>query len=113
MSPNGSVNDIRGCSETTCHGPLYDYDSAHGDRAGAELKLTRVFFDKHRITVGSEYRDNFHQAQQNYIDYYNGSFAPTSRTFVNYNRTSAIWGIYARRRIPSPSQSDLEPRRTE
>ncbi len=92
---HGAVNDFRGCSETKCHGPLNDYDSAHGDRAGAELKLTRVFFDKHRITVGSEYRDNFHQAQQNYINYLDQNFAPASRTFVNYDRTSAIWGIYA------------------
>ncbi len=89
---NGSVNDLRGCSEAKCHGTLYDYDSAHGDRAGAELKLTRVFFDKHRITVGSEYRDNFHQAQQNYIL---DNIPVTSTTYVNYNRTSAIWGIYA------------------
>ncbi len=89
---HGTVNDLRGCSETKCHGTLYDYDSAHGDRAGAELKLTRVFFDKHRITVGSEYRDNFHQAQQNYIV---DNIPVTSTTFVNYNRTSAIWGIYA------------------
>ncbi len=89
---HGDVNDFRGCSEAKCHGTLYDYDSAHGDRTGVELKLTRVFFDKHRITVGSEYRDNFHQAQQNYIM---DNIPVTSTTYVNYDRTSAIWGIYA------------------
>ncbi len=89
---HGQLNDFRGCSETKCHGTLYDYDSAHGDRAGAELKLTRVFFDKHRITVGSEYRDNFHQAQENYIV---DNIPVTTKTYVNYDRTSAIWGIYA------------------
>jgi iron complex outermembrane receptor protein len=89
---HSTVNDFRGCSEAKCHGTLYDYDSAHGDRAGAELKLTRVFLDKHRITVGAEYRDNFHQAQDNYILY---NVPVTSRTFADYDRTSGIWGLYA------------------
>ncbi len=89
---HGTVNDLRGCSEARCHGTLYDYDSAHGDRVGAEMKLSRVFLDKHRVTVGAEYRDNFHQAQQNYIL---DNIPVTSQTFVNYDRTSAIWGLYA------------------
>jgi outer membrane receptor for ferrienterochelin and colicins len=89
---NSAVNDLRGCSEARCHGTIYDYDTAHGDRVGTELKLSRVFFDKHRITVGSEYRDNIHQAQQNYFLY---DIPTTSTTYVNYDRTSAIWGIYA------------------
>jgi len=89
---HGSVNDIRGCSETRCHGQLFDYDTAHGDRAGADVKLTRRFLDKYRLTVGTEYRDNFRQAQSNYILY---DIPVTSESFVNYNRTSAIWGLYA------------------
>jgi outer membrane receptor protein involved in Fe transport len=89
---HGTYNDLRGCSSATCHGSLYDYDSAHGERVGQELKLTRVFLDKHRVTVGAEYRENFHQAQQNYILY---NIPVQSRTFVNYDRTSGIWGIYA------------------
>jgi len=91
-SSHETVNDLRGCSEARCHGTLYDYDSAHGDRAGAELKLTRVFLDKHRVTVGAEYRDNFHQAQENYML---DNIPVTSETFVNYDRTSGIWGLYA------------------
>ncbi len=88
---HGTVNDLRGCSEARCHGQLVDYDTAHGDRAGAELKLTRRFLDKYRFTVGSEYRDNFRQAQDNYML---DNIPVASQTFVNYNRTSAIWGIY-------------------
>jgi iron complex outermembrane receptor protein len=89
---HGKVNDLRGCSETQCHGQLVDYDTAHGDKAGAELKLTRRFLERHTITMGAEYRDNFRQAQQNYILY---NLPVTSESFVNYNRSSAIWGIYA------------------
>jgi iron complex outermembrane receptor protein len=89
---HGTVNDIRGCSEAKCHGTLYDYDSAHGDRAGAELKLSRVFLDKHRVTVGAEYRDNFHQAQDNYML---DNIPVVSKTFVNYDRTSGVWSLYA------------------
>jgi iron complex outermembrane receptor protein len=88
---HGKVNDLRGCSEARCHGQLYDYDTAHGNKAGAEMKLTRRFFDKHTITVGAEYRDNFRQAQQNYMLY---DLPVTSESFVNYDRSSAIWGIY-------------------
>ncbi len=88
----GSANDLRGCSSTKCHGPLVNYDSAHGDRFGTEMKLSRLFLDKHRITIGAEYRDNYHQAQNDNIV---AALTPSeSQTFVNYDRTSAIWGIY-------------------
>jgi iron complex outermembrane receptor protein len=89
---HGKVNDLRGCSEARCHGTLYDYDTAHGDRAGIDLKLSRRFLqDKVRVSVGSEYRDNFRQAQSNYILY---DIPVTSESYVNYHRTSAIWGLY-------------------
>jgi len=88
---HGKYNDLRTCSEARCHGDLIDYDSAHGDRAGAELKLTKRFLDKHRVTVGAEYRDNFRQAQENHILY---NIPVTSKTYVDYSRTSGMWGIY-------------------
>jgi len=89
---HGKYNDIRQCSDAMCHGPLVNYDNAHGDRVGAELKLTRRFLDKHRITLGADYRDNFRQAQQNY--YYTPAISSTPTTNFAYNRTSALWGIY-------------------
>jgi iron complex outermembrane receptor protein len=88
---HGETNDLRGCSEARCHGQLLDYDTAHGDKVGAELKLTRRFLEKHRVTIGAEYRDNFRQAQQNYTEY---DIPMTSQSYVNYNRTSAVWGLY-------------------
>jgi iron complex outermembrane receptor protein len=95
---HSTTNDLRNCSESRCHGPLLDYDTAHGDRVGAELKLSRRFFDKHRITFGAEYRDNIRQAQHNQInDELPGittAWVPSSTTYVDYDRTSALWGIY-------------------
>jgi iron complex outermembrane receptor protein len=91
FASHGTYNDLRGCSEARCHGQLIDYDSAHGDRVGMEVKLTRRFLDRHRITVGADYRDNFRQAQNNYIL---DDIPVTSKTFMNYARTSGIWGIY-------------------
>lgn len=91
---HGTYNDPRtSCSSSMyCHGnKLIDYDTAHGDKAGAEVKLTKRFLDKHTITIGTEYRDNFRQAQDNY--YVEGNSIPPSVN-MNYNHTSAIWGIY-------------------
>lgn len=92
---NASSNDLRNLSQGCtykCHGPLVDYSSSHGDKLGAEMKLSRVFLDKHRVTIGAEYRDNYHQAQDDNI--VAAEYPSKSKTFVNYGRTSAIWGIY-------------------
>ena len=86
------VNDLRNCTESRCHGPLYNYDSAHGDRAGAELKLTRRFYDHHRVTIGADYRDNFRQDQQSY--YVQPEMSPAHNSNFAYARTSAVWGVY-------------------
>ncbi|OGW55441.1 MAG: hypothetical protein A2Y81_02375 [Nitrospirae bacterium RBG_13_43_8] len=52
---------------------LYDYppvtlnkDRAWGDWWGGELKLTTKVVEKHLLTLGAEYRDNFRQDQSNY-----------------------------------------------
>jgi iron complex outermembrane receptor protein len=91
---HGKYDDLRHCNDAMCHGPLTNYDNAHGDRVGAELKLTRRFLDKHRITIGADYRDNFRQAQQNYYTAPGIAFGPTTATNFAYSRTSALWGIY-------------------
>jgi outer membrane receptor for ferrienterochelin and colicins len=97
LANHGMYNDLRGCSAATCHGSVYDNDIAHGDWIGAELKLTKRFLAGHRLTAGAEYRDNFRQDQQNWIDGFEDSTAgpvSTSQTFVAYDRTSHLWGIY-------------------
>jgi outer membrane receptor for ferrienterochelin and colicin len=84
FASHGTVNRLRADN-------LFDYDIGHGQRVGQELKLTRVLWDKHRVTAGAEYKENFHQAQKNYTVYSNYT---KTRTYVDYSRTSGIWGIY-------------------
>jgi len=92
---HGSYEQLHSCNEARCHGSAMDYDIAHGDWAGGELKITKRFHDKDRITVGTEYRDNFRQSQLNYLTYQNpANPTPSSMGFVNYNRSSHLWGIY-------------------
>ncbi|MDR3762852.1 MAG: TonB-dependent receptor [Acidobacteriota bacterium] len=86
------VNDLRNCTESRCHGPLYNYDSAHGDRAGVEMKLSRRFYDRHTVTIGADYRDNFRQNQQNY--YVEPEISTARNSNFAYARTSALWGVY-------------------
>lgn len=40
-------------------------DAAHTDWWGGELTLTKRFFDSHKVTIGTEYRDQFRQNQSN------------------------------------------------
>ena len=94
---HGFYNDLRGCSESSCHGEVYDHDIANGGSAGAEVKLTKRFAAGHRVTIGTEYRDNLLQHQQNWIDGFvdsHGGPTTTSMAFVDYNRTSHLWGFY-------------------
>jgi iron complex outermembrane receptor protein len=97
LATHGNRDVLRGCSEVACHGNVLDHDIAHGDRVGTELKLTQRFFNRLRVTAGTEFRDNFRQNEQNYINgFVNSVEGPTitSESFVGYNRTSTLWGIY-------------------
>lgn len=97
VAQHGTYNDLRTCSSAQCHGSVYDHDISHGDWMGAELKFTKRFLAGHRLTFGTEYRDNFRQDQQNWIDGFQdtmGGGDSTSSTFVSYHRTSHLWGIY-------------------
>ncbi len=94
---HGNYNDLRTCNEATCHGSVYGHDRNYGEWAGAEVKFTKRFLAGHRFTVGTEYRDNFRQSQQNWMDGFSDAHdgtPVTSMTFVNYNRSSHLLGIY-------------------
>ncbi|NOT54720.1 MAG: TonB-dependent receptor [Deltaproteobacteria bacterium] len=54
---------------------------------GAELKVTRRFFEKHRVTVGHEYRDNMIQDQRNY------DVSPFA-SYLHDQRSLRIWAFY-------------------
>lgn len=68
--------------------PLLFREQQQGDWWGTEVQLTKKVLDKHVITVGAEYRDDFNQHRRLFeVD--NGAVA------ANVNRTRNNYGIYA------------------
>jgi iron complex outermembrane receptor protein len=68
---------------------LYKYeDLGDGDIWGGELKLTKKVFDRHTLTLGGTFQDNFRQDQTSYIE-----FPPIS--IFDDKRDSKIWALYA------------------
>jgi outer membrane receptor for ferrienterochelin and colicins len=72
----------------------YDYppktlnkDLSWGDWWGVEAKVTKSLFERHRFTLGGEYRDNFRQDQKNYNEF------PYSLA-LDDKRNSKIWAFY-------------------
>ena len=62
-------------------------ESGNGDIWGGELKLTKPLFDRHTLTLGGTYQDNFRQDQKSEIESFNLSI------FDN-ERASTIWALY-------------------
>ena len=62
-------------------------DSGLGQIWGGELKLTKHLFDRHTLTLGGAYQDNFRQHQKSYSE---------SPYLFNFDdeRTSRIWALY-------------------
>jgi outer membrane receptor for ferrienterochelin and colicins len=63
-------------------------DFARGTWWGGELKLSRTLLKRHKLTLGSELRDNVQQDQGNY------DISPR-QVFVDSRRSSWIWALYA------------------
>jgi iron complex outermembrane receptor protein len=68
-------------------GPLYQNEGA-ADWWGAELQLTKSMWDRLTLTLGGEYRDDFHQAEQ-FLDAQTG--VPTQPAV---EQTRQIYGVY-------------------
>jgi outer membrane receptor protein involved in Fe transport len=83
---------------------IYDYSAsggpsrvlnrnfAHGKWAGEEAIFSKQLFERQRLSVGAEFRDNFQQDQGNY----------DVQPFVQYfssNKTSTVFSIYAQDEI--------------
>ena len=62
-------------------------DSTEADWWGAELTITKRLFDHHKVTIGSEYRDQFR------IDQANADIAPPS-TYLDDKRRSSFIAAY-------------------
>jgi outer membrane receptor for ferrienterochelin and colicins len=74
-------------SETEVPHLILNQDLLLGNWWGGEVKVTRQFLDRHRLTVGAELRDNLHQDQKNF----------NTDPFVRYlktERSSKNWAFY-------------------
>ena len=92
---HGKYVQLHSCNDAQCHGDALDLDNSQGQWGGGELKFTKRFHDKNRVTIGTEYRDNFNQSQQNYLWFQPPtSPVPASIKYVNYGVSSHFWGIY-------------------
>lgn len=62
-------------------------DFGRGDCWGTDLQLTTKLFDRHRVTAGGEFRNNFRQDQYNYD--------PVPFTeYLNIRRDSRLWAAF-------------------
>ena len=63
-------------------------DFTHGDWWGAEVTVSKRLLEKHRVTLGSEFRDNLRQDQAN-LD------VQPFLSYLDDRRSSKTWGLYA------------------
>ena len=66
---------------------VLNVDLARGEWWGTELRVSREFFRRHRITVGAELRDNLRQWQLNYD-------VQPFYLYTDEDRSSRDWGTY-------------------
>lgn len=67
--------------------PVLNKDLAWGYWWGGEAQFTKTLFDRHKVTAGVEYRNNFRQHQSNYD-------ADPPFQYLDDKRRSAIWALY-------------------
>ncbi len=67
--------------------PTVNISDLLGQWWGGELKLSRAVLEKHLITGGIDFRDNFRQDQRNYDS------SPYS-SYVHDYRSSTVWAVY-------------------
>ncbi len=76
-----------------------DAYSFRGNWWSGEVKLSRIFLEKHKLAFGSEVRDNLRQDQ--------GSYAAVSNTFRGRQASSRIWTLYAQDEFAITSKLSL------
>ena len=68
--------------------PTFNQDFSTTDQGGGELTMIKRLFDKHKVTLGSEYRNQFRMNQSN-------RDAEPPATYLDDHRKSDLWAIYA------------------
>ena len=94
---------IYNLSQTDTPFLVVNNDLDHAKWWGAEFKLTKNLFDKHKLTVGSEFRDDFHASQGNC------NINPFI-VYVNDNHPDQVGAVYVEDKYSSSQQSDPEHR---
>ena len=75
---------------STAGGPaatVLNEDRSRGDWWGSELQVTKTLCELHKVTAGTEYRNNNIQDQRNY------DLLPYAQ-YLDDKRSSAIWALY-------------------
>jgi len=68
--------------------PTLNQDFLNTDQVGGELTVIKRLFDDHKVTLGSEYRNQFRMNQSN-------KDAEPPATYLDDHRKSDIWALYA------------------
>ena len=68
--------------------PTLNQDFLHTDQVGGELTMIKRLFDTHKVTLGSEYRNQFRMDQSN-------KDVEPPVTYLDDRRKSDIWALYA------------------
>lgn len=74
-------------SETAVPSLVLNQDFLLGEWWGGEVKLTKRLFQRHKLTVGGEFRDNLNQNQRN-------ADKNPYASYLNDRRSSKIWALY-------------------
>ena len=61
-----------------------NHDQSESETVGGELQVTKTLFKKHKVILGAEYRNDFHQNQ------HNSDWA----VYLEDNRSSNQWAVY-------------------
>ena len=67
--------------------PTLNQDFLHTDQVGGELTMIKRLFDKHKVTLGSEYRNQFRMDQSN-------KDVEPPVTYLDDRRKSDLWAVY-------------------
>jgi outer membrane receptor for ferrienterochelin and colicins len=62
----------------------YDKETQHGQWFGADLEFNKRFWDKHMLTLGAEYRDDFYQSDRVYNPVNGQTFSSAFQSRLSY-----------------------------
>ncbi|MCX7088823.1 MAG: TonB-dependent receptor, partial [Methylococcales bacterium] len=73
-----------GATTSTTNSSIINKDFSSGEWWRAELEATKIVWEDHRLTLGGQYQDNFHQFQTNY----------DSETYLAVTAATYQWALF-------------------